>query len=147
MPRATWCPTPLHQKYAETRNMWFYKGDLRYGDEKDEGWRPYDELEYVAVKLATDWCRNEKLERAYKNKKTVVKLNDTYKADIVKMFQFRIKDTQKQRKIKREEKPDSSSEEEVKPDGKRRKLEPASVAGHEVQVLVLHLTMAGLGCV
>lgn len=161
--------------------MWYYKGDLRYGDDKDEGWKPYEDEEYVSLghyfwtihRFFSKVCepffvpdrqtlflrsflivlvrsrsfgrflflnlflinhkltsrRNEKLERAYKNKKPIVKLNNKYKADLDKMFQYRIKDTTKQRKIKRVE-VDSSDEDE--PPKKKKKLSPPAIAGQEV---------------
>lgn len=67
---------------------WFFKSDLRY--KGDIGWTAYDEDE------------NEIIEEGYqvitsiligfnlvKNGKTIVKVNDKYKIDLEKMFQYR----------------------------------------------------------
>jgi hypothetical protein len=73
------------------------------------------------------------LERAYKAKKSVVKLNAKYKADLDKLFQYQIKDSSKQRKIRRMEVSESSDEDE--PPKKKTKLSPVAIAGQEVSFL------------
>mmetsp|Transcript_10594 Transcript_10594/g.14506 ORF Transcript_10594/g.14506 Transcript_10594/m.14506 type:complete len:135 (+) Transcript_10594:75-479(+) len=67
---------------------WFFKSDLRY--KGDIGWTAYADDE------------SEIIEEAYQNGKTIVKVNDKYKIDLEKMFQYRITDTTKQREVKRE---------------------------------------------
>eukprot|EP01126_Amoeba_proteus_P055407 TRINITY_DN6872_c0_g1_i2.p1 TRINITY_DN6872_c0_g1~~TRINITY_DN6872_c0_g1_i2.p1 ORF type:complete len:115 (-),score=20.12 TRINITY_DN6872_c0_g1_i2:395-739(-) len=100
--------------------MWYYKGDLRFKDGRDEGWTAYSTLE------------NEKLERAWKANKIVVKINDKYKVDLSKMFQFRIDDHDKQRNVKREAISSSSESDSDEPPTKKVKLSPSSLVGQEV---------------
>ena len=80
--------------------------------------------------MALTTTRNQKLERAYRAKKTIVTINDKYKADISNMFQYRIKDTNKQRKIKREEVSEESDEDQ--PPKKKVKLDTTAITGHKV---------------
>lgn len=67
---------------------WYYKSDLRF--KGDEGWTLYSFEE------------SEKIEKAYKAKDSVVKLNNTYKINLDKKIQYRIDDESRQRDIKRE---------------------------------------------
>eukprot|EP01125_Pyxidicula_operculata_P003778 TRINITY_DN1508_c0_g1_i1.p2 TRINITY_DN1508_c0_g1~~TRINITY_DN1508_c0_g1_i1.p2 ORF type:complete len:130 (+),score=23.70 TRINITY_DN1508_c0_g1_i1:813-1202(+) len=89
---------------------WYYKSDLRFTDENEEGWQEYSKMESII------------LEEAYQSNKKVVALNEKYKVSLEGMFQYRITDTDKQRPVMR------------KPPKKKAKL--TAVKGSEVWILM-----------
>jgi len=88
--------------------------------ETDDGWQAYSEED------------SKKIEAGFQKNQKTVKLNDTYKIDIKKMFQFRIDDPDRQRNVKREEPKKAKrpkEEEEEEPKKKNKKEEEVGGGG------------------
>ncbi|KAH3765255.1 hypothetical protein Pelo_2779 [Pelomyxa schiedti] len=104
---------------------WFYKGDLRF--KGDDGWEPYT------------YADSAKLEDAYQEDKTTVKLNSKYRVNLPEMYQYRTDDESRQRPIKRVV--------EAKPKKPKEKTKRVCVVvqrtGTNVDVLGVYKTLAG----